>query len=109
MEALEKFEGKIAKKELIEEVPSFVGFELKKGETVKCQWSEGQIENIDLLHHDFESIPVIDLEEKTTNVILGKEIIDEEFCTKQSKRQKGNKIKVSIICINIQQTVKLLK
>ena len=40
-----------------EEQPAFAGFKLKKAETVKRQWDDGGLENVNLKHHEFEKAP----------------------------------------------------
>ena len=40
-----------------EEEPAFGGFKLKKAETVKRQWDDGGLENVNLKHHEFEKAP----------------------------------------------------
>ena len=40
-----------------EEQPAFAGFKLKKAETVKRQWDDGGLENVNLKHHEFEKEP----------------------------------------------------
>merc|ERR1711936_511713 len=40
-----------------EEQPAFAGFKLKKAETVKRQWDDGGLENVNLKHHEFEKPP----------------------------------------------------
>ena len=52
-----------------EEQPAFAGFKLKKAETVKRQWDDGGLENVNLKHHEFEKAP--EEEQVTFNGLQG--------------------------------------
>merc|ERR1712048_76064 len=53
-----------------EEQPAFAGFKLKKAETVKRQWDDGGLENVNLKHHEFEKAPQDEQPERNTEVLL---------------------------------------
>merc|ERR1712228_153658 len=53
-----------------EEQPAFAGFKLKKAETVKRQWDDGGLENVNLKHHEFEKAPEEEQPERDSEVLL---------------------------------------
>merc|ERR1711881_252831 len=61
-----------------EEQPAFAGFKLKKAETVKRQWDDGGLENVNLKHHEFEKPPQDEQPERNTEVLLSQSIPDKD-------------------------------
>ena len=57
----EKIAAKKLKKENKEEEPVFAGMKLKKASVLKRQWTENELEVVELKAHDFEKIPELEM------------------------------------------------
>merc|ERR1711997_1410718 len=66
----------LSQKQKEEEQPAFAGFKLKKAETVKRQWDDGGLENVNLKHHEFEKEPQNEEPERDCNVLMSEALPD---------------------------------
>merc|ERR1711874_88875 len=79
-----------------EEKPPAEGdrFKLKKAETVKRQWDDGGLENVNLKHHEFEKPPQDEQPERNTEVLLSESIPDKNDDDDGKNKDKKKKKKV---------------
>jgi len=80
------------KKVEAEEEPAFAGMKLRKSSQVKRTWNDDKLQTVELKHHEFEQLPLVEEAELNTTVVMSEPIEKPEDEEEKKKKKRKKKV-----------------